>query len=383
VTWRADYAAYQPCDATGDALPRVLEGDVGFARLRLIGLTQEAQTTLLNGKGPWVAWIDQPLPNGERATGDVGFRDAWDYLIERRTMDKATSGGPLRSTFVHLLEGYRDDETSAIRSVSRLASADSAGAGEDAVGIELNMAGGHTDTVVFQPVPGEARFKNGLATDARYALVRQDADGRVVEAHMVRGTRLEYGDYSATSTGDLEGTLVDLIGDLTGTRLESALIVRPDSPWPRLENLAGRQLMIKVLNHHHEGYAIEKVIPMEDGLLRVDLAKHPPFSGGWYQVNLLDPQKRNRLLSSRTITQGMYSPWWNGWKAWFPERDRTYTIHETGGNGRDEVDFVEDVDLQAEGIRPGDWFTVYGIEPGLKVTVPGEYSWRAERMQKN
>jgi len=386
VTWRADYAAYQPCDPNGSALPRALEDNAGFARLRLIGLTQPGRTTLLNGKGPWVAWIDQPLPNGERATGDVGFRDAWDYLIERRTTDKTTSEGPLRSTFVHLLEGYRDDETSAIRNVSNLAPADPAGAGEDAVGIELNMAGGHTDTVVFQAAPGEARFKNGLATDARYALVRQDTDGRVVEAHMVRGTRLEYGDFSATSAGDLEGTLVDLVGDLTGTRLESALIVRPESPWPRQENLAGRQLTIQVLNHHHEGYTIEKVTPLEDGLLRVDLANHPPFTGGWYQVNLLDAQKRNRLLSSRTITQGMYSPWWNGWKAWFPERDRTYTIHETGGssveNFRARVDFVEDVDLQAEGIRPGDWFTIYGIEPGLKVTVPGEYSWRADTAHK-
>ena len=380
VTWRTDCAAYQPCGPNGQPLPRALEDDVGLARLRLIGVGQFGETILLNGKGPWVAWIDQPLPNGEKATGDVGFENAWDYLIERRTTDVASQRGPLESTFVHVLEGFRDDESSAIRKISRLAPADSVEASEGVVGIELTMAAGHTDTVVFQPGPGEIRFDNGLFTDARYALVRRDADGRVVEAHMVRGRRLEWGAFAAASAGDLRGTIVDLIGDLTGTRRESALLVRPDEPWPLVKGLAGRSILVRLGNDHTEAYTIRKVSPTKEGLLRVDLANHPPFSGGWYQVNILDPVKRNRLISSRSITQGIYSPWWRGWKAWFPERDRTYTIDHTGGsepaNFRAVVQFAEAIDLEADGIQAGDWFIVHAIEPGLAVTVPDVHTYQ-------
>ena len=385
LTWRTDYAAYQPCDANGNALPRVLADDIGFARLRLIGVRQPGETTLLNGKGPWVAWIDQPLPNGEKATGDVGFRDAWDYLIERRTKSEAAGDEPLKSTFVHILEGHRDDETSMIINVSRLPFADAAAAPEGAVGIELTMAGGHTDTAVFQPGPGEVRFANGLVTDARYALVRRDAGERVMEAHLVRGTRLAWGAFLAESAGDLGGTIVDVVGDVTGARLESALVVRPDAEWPPADSLAGRTILVTLANHRTEAYTIEKIRAANDGLLRVDLANHPPFSAGWYQVRLLDPAKRNRLQSSRSITQGIYSPWWKGWKAWFPERGRTYTIDRTGGsevaNLRAEVDFAGAIDLETDGIRPGDWFIVYAIEPGLAVTVPDTCVWRADAVQ--
>ena len=138
-------------------------------------------------------------------------------------------------------------------------------------------------------------------------------------------------------------------------------------------------MLVKVINNHDEAYTIEKVSPIEDGLLRVDLANHPPFTSGWYQVNLLDPVKRNRLTSSRSIIQGVNSPWWQGCKAWFPERGRTYTIRESGSD-RARVDFVEAVDLKADGIVPGDWFVIYAIEPGLKITVPDDYVWRAEAM---
>jgi hypothetical protein len=36
------------------------------------------------------------------------------------------------------------------------------------------------------------------------------------------------------------------------------------------------------------------------------------------------------------------------------------------------------LNLKADGIVPGDWFTVYALERGLEVTVPNHYAWRAE-----
>jgi hypothetical protein len=64
---------------------------------------------------------------------------------------------------------------------------------------------------------------------------------------------------------------------------------------------------------------------------------------------------------------------------WFPEKQRTYTILKTFVlGGRKDIsnafEFVGAPDLAKDGIVPGDWFDVYGIRPGLKVNVAGE--WR-------
>jgi len=371
LTWEADYAAYAPRDPLGKKTRRPLAGDVGRARLRLMGLGEDAQTTLLRARGPWVAWIRQSLPGGKGVDGTVGFRDAWDYLIESRTSDDAQ---PLKSTYLHVLEGYRPGEQSAIKRLTRLAAEQASG---DVVGLRLEMAGGHTDTIVFQPKPGSVQFRDGLATDARYALVRQDAEGAVSEAHLVRGTRLQCGSFSARAPGDFKGAIVDIIGDLTGTRLESALIVRPDAPWPVGMALAGRQMSIEVINDHREAYAIEKVTELPNGLLRVDMANHAPFATGWHEVVLIDPDRPNLLKTNRQLWHGINTPWWWGCKIWFPERGQTYTIRKTYSD-RVTLEVAEQVDLAAEGVKPGDWFVIYAIEPGLKVTVPCELAWQRQ-----
>ena len=141
--------------------------------------------------------------------------------------------------------------------------------------------------------------------------------------------------------------------------------------------LAGRQMVVRAVNGHNEAYEIARVSDAGEGLLRVDLANCPPFSSGWYQVQLLDASKGNRLLSSRKLIQGTGNPWWWGAKAWFPERGKTYTIRRTGID-RVTVDFADAVRLRDEGIEPGDWFVLYAIEPGLGVEVPDASVWCAE-----
>ncbi len=384
VTWRTDHAAYRPFTANGQVTPRAWPDDVGVARLRMIGVNQGGKATLLNAKGPWVAKITQPLPNGESAVGDVGFRDAWDYLIERRTKTDNPTRELFRSSFIHVLEGHRDDEASAIKSVNRLSVIGSGKRDDRVVALELVLASGHIDTIVYQPDVGELKLSNGVETDARYALLRRDTGGQVVEAHMVRGSYLRHGDYTAQSAGDLHGTIVDIVGDLTGTRRESALIIKPHGDddamqslqgWIVGDALVGRQLIVRVSNDHNEAYTIGRVSRMEDGLVRVDLANHPPFASGWYQVNVLDADKGNRFTSSRNLMLGTGNHWWWGAKAWFPEKDKTYTIERTDID-RVTVDFADRVNLRDQGIVPGDWFVIYTIEPGLSVDVADSFAWR-------
>ncbi len=386
LTWKTDYAAYAPRDPEGKPFVRPLPDDVGRVRLRLLGLQQEGDTQLLRAKGPWVAWIRQPLPEGKIVNGNVGFLDACDFLIETRTLAEDQPDETLDSTFLHILEGFREGEQSVIKSVERLVPVEGP---TDTVALKLQLAGGYTDIVIFQPEPGTVRFNEGLETDARYALVRRDATGEVLETEVVRGTFLKCDRFAVQSSGDLTGTIVDLIGDLTGTRMESALIVRPDGPWPLGEGLAGKQMLIRVTNplrsDSNEAYAIQQVTELSDGLLRVDLANHAPFAAGWHQVSRLDPDRPNSLKTNRPFSAGINTSWILGLKVWFPGIGQTYTFKQTdsanGTEGAMDLELVEDVDLAAEGVKLGDWFVVYAIEPGLEVTVPGELALRREPLR--
>ena len=374
LTWKTDYAAYAPFDLSGKR-HRPLSDDVGYARLRLIGLSGNPATNLLRAKGPWCAQPQQSLADGHSTgSGYVGFRDAWDYVIE--TTSAAPGQPPARSAFVHILEGYREGEQSAIKQVSRLQPA-AGSKNEDVVALKLDFAGGHSDTVVYQAQPAPLRLSDGLATDAGYALLRRDAQGNVTEADLVRGSRLSSGKFSVQTSGDFRGTVVDLIGDLTGTRQESAIILKPETPWPAGTALAGRQIALDTLNHHQESYTIRQVALLAGGLVRVDLANYAPLSMGWYSVSWLDPEKPNRLRSNRQLWAGINTTWWHGAEAWFPERGQTFIIHQTHSD-RLAMDLVDGVDLRAKGIQPGDWFAIYALEPGGKVRVPSELSLRED-----
>ena len=386
LTWKADYAAYAPRDPEGKPFVRPLPDDVGRVRLRLMGLQQEGETQLLRAKGPWVAWIRQPLPKNKIVNGNVGFLDACDFLIETRKLAEDQPDETLDSTFLHILEGFREGEQSVIKSVEQLVPV--AGSA-DTVALKLQLAAGYTDTVIFQPEPGTVKFADGLGTDADYALVRRDAAGEVLEANLVRGTFVKSAKFSAQYPGDLTGTIVDLVGDLTGTRMESALIIRPDAPWPVGEGLAGKQMLIRVTNplrsDSNEAYAVQKVTQLPDGLLRVDLANYAPLAASWHQVSRLDPDRPNSLKTNRPFSPGINTTWLHGLKVWFPKAGKTYTFKQTdsanGTEGGMDLEIVEEVSLAAEGIELGDWFVVYAVEPGLKVTVPAELAWCREPLR--
>lgn len=380
VTWKTDIAAYAPRDPEGKPFTRPLPDDVGQVRLRLIGVPQpEGTPRILSGKGPWIAWMRQPLPNGTRVNGYVAFRDALDFLIEQRVATDPKR--PLESRFVHVLEGFREGERTAIRSVESLPVQ-----GPGALAVKLELASGYTDTLLFQEEPGTLRLPDGMETDARYALLRRDRAGRLVEAHVVRGTFLRGAGFRYQGPSDFRGTMVDLVGDLTGTRHESALIVRPEQPWPEGEALAGRQLLIRLKRangrENNEAFTVSKVTSLPGGLLRVDLDGHAPFAAGWHQVAFLDGKRPNVLKTHRPMVKFGNLPWYEGCKAWFPGRGKSYVIKETeevgGGFGGCVLELEDSVNLAADGIRPGDWYVIYAIEPGLSVSVPADFTWRAE-----
>jgi hypothetical protein len=255
------------------------------------------------------------------------------------------------------------------------------------IAIRLEMVGGHTDTVVYQSAAGTVRLPDGTQTDARYALLRHSADGTLIAADACRGTMLKSGESKFTMTGDLTGTIVDIVGDLTGTRQQSALIIKPEKPWPTGYTLRGKQLLVRVESELraacNEGYRVEKVTKQSDELVRVDLQDFAPFVVSWHQVTELPADRSNVMRTWHPMVDHGNTPWYNGMKIWFPERDKTYTMKKVngvkGGYGGESVELADNAKPAADGIQVGDWYVIYGIRPGLRVTVANDLSWRKAR----
>ncbi len=201
-----------------------------------------------------------------------------------------------------------------------------------------------------------------------------------------RGTFLKSAELSITMPGDFTGVIVDVIGDPTGTRQQSALIIEPDAPWPEGEAIGDRQLLVHVESPLRdtcaEGYRIAKVTRLRDGRVRVDVQDHAPFITGWHQVTELPPDRPNVIRTWRPMVDHGNTPWSNGLKPWFPERDKLYTIKKVnpvgGGFGSDTVEWVQNVNLAGQGIRLGDGYVIYGIRPGPRVTVANDFCRRRE-----
>jgi hypothetical protein len=351
----------------------------------------QAQFEVITRKNP------SKFKGADRPVENMTWKDAIDFVIQSRV---APAGQELKSTFAHLIEGYREGETSALKQVTQVPVPEA----PDTVALKVDLQDGYTDYVVYQPQPREIKLPQGLQTDARYALLRLDPQGQVAEAHMVRGNHLKFRSFEATTGGAYAGVVTDLIGDVTGTHTESAFIVKPSGPgtageWPLGSCLKGRPALVNIANKHDEAYAIAKVTKLPSGSrrsggqLRVDLANYAPLSMGWYQVSRLDDKTPNRLYSNRQLWAGINTPWWRGCKAWFPEKNQTFTIATTGSD-RVTMDVVEQVDrlrastasgedakpvdLRSKGLAPGDWFMICGLEPGQAIRVPGDLAWQRE-----
>ena len=331
VTWKTDFAAYAPRPVDGKPFVRPLPENEGKVRLRIFGFDQgSAPLQLVSVKGPWLAHLRQRLPGGISTNGVVGFENARDFVIERR------QGKALDSLFIHLIEGFLEGESSVIKSAKQLKTEDLKGGKRDIAAIQLKLTDGNTDTVIYQSEPGTIRLPDGLETDARYALIRTDKSGKVVKIESCRSTFVNGKGLNQQFPGDYTGEIVDIIGDLTGNRRESALIIKTDKSWPTGTALKGRQLLVKFASSLrkpcNEGYRIDKVTALSEGKVRVDLLDHPPFITSWHDVHDLPAPGKVRTI--RPMVSHGNSPWYFGMNLWFPEKKSALHHRQNSHNRR-------------------------------------------------
>jgi hypothetical protein len=383
VTWETDFAAYVPRNPDGTARAKnLLPEEEGRVQLRLIGLDAgDGRSQLVSASGPWLTVIDPTIPRVPKR-GVVAFADGRDFVIEDRRGLEGTAD--LESLFVHVIEGFSAGDATQIEQVTHVPLTSVSGGGRDAVAVQVSFVDDGSDLIVYQSQPGVVRLPTGIETDARYAVFRRDPRGVVMAIAVCRGSFVSGGDISHRFDGDLGGTIVDLVGDLTGTRQETAVILETDRPWPEGDVLAGRQLLITMTSDRREpsaeAFRIEQVTNLVAGRVRVDLADHAPFIESWHDVFDFPKDKPGAIRTTRQLGKHANSPWYDGMQVWFPEKDRHFTIGSVSRKNTPEDACVLTLagvdDPAAAGIEPGDWFVIYGIRPGLEASVAGQWEWR-------
>lgn len=367
VDYDIDYYAYYR-DGNGQEYGRPRPG-FGKAVFRIAGApTPNASPyAVYRAKAPYSALlVQQARPGGKGTFGNetATFEDGFDVLGLRRT-----APGHARDTVtVALLEGRRPGEDPVVASFS------AAPTGRARI-LTVKLAEGGTDTVVYNP-DNRTLTGEGIRTDARFAFVRRTADGTVVAREMAEGTYLKTADGGALSAPAIAdaGTVVKIEGDITGDAGKSVITVKPDAPWD-VERMAGRLLVWRLTRanggfENDEGFLIEKAETLSDGLVRVQLQGPTPFIMSWHQLFRVD----GKWCVNRQIRKQEYNPYYAGLKITFPRKgNKTFTLREIGlmKGTQSPCNTLETVeDMSAAGIEPGDWFYVWGLKLGQRVSVP-------------
>lgn len=370
--WQAsfitDYAAWAPREQDG-RFRRPFDGEEGVVSTWIRGLFPPGQGyRLLEGRGPWIARVNQQLPDGKPYDGNVAFDGALGFVI----LEHQEPDG--QSVFIQLLEGARGRVDSEIKDYRLLKTS---GSQENTVAVEILWMDGSVDWIVYQKTPAPLVIEGKLHTDARYAWVRSKA-GKVLADRLVGGTFLQIGEWQRSQSASVfSGEVLDVIGDITGIREESALIVRPQVHLEDPQSLVGSWIAVDTPNpvrgSGREQYKIERVERLDEQRLKLVLEGYPPFVKGWHNVGQLVADSNHSLLTNRPLQLGSNTPWKNGDWVWFPEKDKRYRLVRAqgggGGVGRLRLWLEETADLRADGIERGDWFVIHALEPGAHVSV--------------
>ena len=365
VDYDIDYYAYYR-DQNGKEYGRPCPG-FGKAVFRLAGMPTPGHSpyAVLQAKCPWSALlVHQPKLGGKgRFHTETGtFEDGVDVLGLRRT----APGNAQHTVTVALMEGRHPGEKPVVASLESFAM------GRARI-LTVRLSEGGEDVVVYNP--DYRRLEGcGISTDARFAFLRRDADGRIVRREMAEGTYLKVGGKRVLSTSAAfdEGEIVRLRGDLTGDTGVSELYVRPKAPWD-VSRLAGRMLLWEMTREgnfaNDEGCLIEKAEVCQDGLVRLSLAGPMPFIISWHQLFKVD----GRWAVNREIRKYEYPSYYTGLKMTFPRKgNRTVAIKSIGVLAGTQIpcSTIEPAeDLESIGIGAGDWFYICGAQPGQKVRV--------------
>lgn len=177
-------------------------------------------------------------------------------LLHRSTSQPRSneSSAPLASTFVSLLEPYRAQPF--IKSATRLLT-DPADDQNVAVCVELND--GTVDYLLSTPSKQPVRVPDPDITFCARSGFLRTHQGKVLDAKMICGSRLDFGKVHLSGRPAIEGTVASMEKDL---KKPASVIVKGDLP--TTTSLAGQQIIFANDGKRNACYTIESVEPAGD-----------------------------------------------------------------------------------------------------------------------
>lgn len=379
ATWSIDPSQFYPRTEGGRKIYQPWMDVLHPVKLRLWG-TQTGgpaqSNALVRARGPWPSNLWEVKADGTDARGIVAFADALSYLDEYR---QSTEPG-LESTFVHVLEPFNPGQQPPLSQVVTLAA--EAGSSPTAVGLRLSVAAGaetpSQPVLVATTLDGGTFRGGGMTLEGRLGVVVPQSGALT----LYDGSRLAARGWQVDLASPLRLKLLGVIGDLTGSPMESALIVACDED-PSARFLAGRMLTVQhqISFLHTSGYTIEKVSAYGPGRWRIDLRDGPPFLQHQMTVRALQEGNPRILYADFQLYKGQSRGLYTGRRIRFPRTGLDLPIQDTPTSVSNwHSDIVElAADPPAGAIHVGDPFVIYTIQPGDEVLLPSHFASQAEK----
>ncbi len=377
-TWSAQWhirpSEFEPYTSRGreryEGWKRILH-DV---HLRMWGFAdgdRAVRAEILSARGPWPSgmWEEKP-----RTADDFAFVDALEFLVLLRAAREA----PLESTFVHVLEPWNPGQEPVLESVEPMRPGNrgaDAGAGVR-MGVRNAVAGKDVSEVFVGTTANAGEFYSGdFILSGRMGMTCPDS----LDIVLYDGTELWAGDFGVKLEPGWSLELKEVVGDLTGTPGESALIVESSRPLPLDGTLSGMMLTVEhqISDIHASGYTIEGVRSLGGSRYWIDLRGRPPFIQFQSEVQKIE---RNLLYGMDGNRKGSgYGTYriWHGRKVLFPRTGFSACINMI----RDVRLFLQNCArlTPVEGaVETGDEFVIHTIQPGDNVVIPSLFSARGE-----
>ena len=270
---------------------------------------------------------------------------------------RAESRYCLRDTYIQVYEMRAKDEPRGFADVKRIVPDDGDTFAKAAVAIRF--ADGSADVVLWQGAARPSSWKGGkVRTDARAALLRLDASGRVAAAKMAGGTFLDFGGrrVAAAKKGAYRAAVA--------SARDGELVLAGAGDWPVGEAWKGRTVRVDFpFGSRRETFTVDRIERTKDGA-RVLLAGAPFFT--YHRGEVLDVDDpcitdARQFIGTAVQKGGQTSRYLHGAKIDIPEIG--VSAHVGGvacqsGHDRERFAVQEDIDLKSAGLKKGMMFLV-------------------------
>ncbi len=323
----------------------------------------DADQEILTARGPWPGLLEEINPETEELMLGLGaFKDALAFVIESRLAQEPG----LESSYFHVLEPRTPDQ-SPLLAATEVLQRDSVDVGGGLVA-RLTLTDG-TTLLVASTLNGEATQTEGFALNGRFGMAIPAIGNFVI----LDGVHLQADDWRIDLAPTWKMTLAGVIGDLTGSPDQAALLVTSDRPLPVDQTLIGQHIQVdhQAGPYYKTTFTIARISVHAEGMWRVDLQDTPTFMQNRMHVMAIDPEKPRSLQPEFRLYRGSGEVNYRGRRVRFPRTGYETTV--ASGTWK-ELLLAEDP--PDDMVQAGDPFVIYTIQPGDAVTIRSSFASR-------